>query len=90
MTALNSRVHDTTQLQPIIHNTSPAWLRMVRKKLTKNDWFDSLDWFNFTLEAIDLASRDFIEKSTRWKKLLEWLESIINTLRLRIERMRKN
>ncbi|CAG9987996.1 unnamed protein product [Clonostachys byssicola] len=90
ITALNSRAQDITQLQPVIHNTSPAWLRLIRKKLTKNDWFDSLDWFNFTLEAIDLASRDFIERSARWKKLLEWLESIINTLRLRIEQMRKN
>ncbi|VUC28987.1 unnamed protein product [Clonostachys rosea] len=90
MTALNSRAHDPAQLQPIIHNTSPAWLRLIRNRLAKNDWFHSLDWFNFTLEAINLASQDFNEKSARWKKLLEWLESIINTLRSRIERMKKN
>jgi hypothetical protein len=74
------------QHKPVIKEKSPAWLRLIQKRLDQNDWFHSLEWFNMTLQSLERASQGFPGTSAQSGNLLYWMDCIMNTLTLKVER----
>jgi hypothetical protein len=72
---------------PIIKENSPLWLRSLRQRLDQDDWFYSLDWFNFMSKGLDDANVDSIYDAKIQNNVRYSMECIMNTLTKKVEEM---